>query len=124
MNAILAASDDIPAESNTAAGSGSFGHPPHYWTWRVLAAGFSLDECQQIRALERTAVLEHLLAAARGGDHCQLDWILSNECQAQLASLLSNGVPKTLEVLLSRLPRDISPLEAELYWLATNGKLP
>ena len=58
--------------------------------------------------------------AARAGDHCQLDWILGSESQAQLASLLSNGAPKTLDALLSRLPLEISALEAEFYWLASN----
>ena len=30
-----------------------------YWTWRLLAAGFSLDECAAIRGLSRETVQEH-----------------------------------------------------------------
>jgi ATP-dependent DNA helicase RecQ len=33
--------------------------PPHYWTWRLLQAGFSLDECAAIRGLSREVVREH-----------------------------------------------------------------
>jgi ATP-dependent DNA helicase RecQ len=33
--------------------------PPHYWTWRLLQAGFSLDECAAIRGLSREIVQEH-----------------------------------------------------------------
>ena len=33
--------------------------PSHYWTQRLLAAGFTLDECAAIRGLSREVVLEH-----------------------------------------------------------------
>ena len=33
--------------------------PSHYWTRRLLSAGFSVDECMAIRGLSREAVLEH-----------------------------------------------------------------
>ena len=34
-------------------------HPSHYWTWRLLSAGFSLEECAAIRGLSREIVQEH-----------------------------------------------------------------
>jgi superfamily II DNA helicase RecQ len=34
-------------------------HPSHYWTQRLLAAGFTVDECAAIRGLAREVVLEH-----------------------------------------------------------------
>jgi ATP-dependent DNA helicase RecQ len=44
--------------------------PEHYWTARLLAAGFTIEECQQIRALPRETILEHAAAArlASNGD--------------------------------------------------------
>ncbi len=33
--------------------------PSHHWTRRLLAAGFSVDECMAIRGLSREEVLEH-----------------------------------------------------------------
>ena len=119
LNAFLAATDDIPIDTETAASASPLSRPPHYWTWRVFAAGFSLDECQQIRALGREKVLDHLLAAARAGESIPVDRILTIEHQSQLDSLLSNGAPKTLDSLVLRLPPTISPIEAELYLLAT-----
>jgi RQC domain/Helix-turn-helix domain len=121
LNALLAA-DDIPAE--TIADTSPLTRPSHYWTWRVLNAGFSLQECQQIRALDRTAIFEHLLAAARAGENIPLDSILTTELQAQLARLAYNGAPTSLDSLLSRLPPTISPLEAELYFLTTTRTAP
>jgi ATP-dependent DNA helicase RecQ len=34
-------------------------HPSHYWTWRLLKAGFSLDECAAIRGLSGETVQAH-----------------------------------------------------------------
>jgi hypothetical protein len=33
--------------------------PAHYWTRRLLAAGFSVDECAAIRRLPRDVILDH-----------------------------------------------------------------
>jgi len=34
-------------------------YPSHYWTLRLLAAGFTVDECAAIRGLDRKAIIEH-----------------------------------------------------------------
>ena len=39
-------------------------HPNHYWTCRLLAAGFTVDECVEIRGISREQVLDH---AREGG---------------------------------------------------------
>ena len=36
----------------------------HYWTWRLLQAGFSIDDCAAIRGLARETVLGHAQLAA------------------------------------------------------------
>ena len=33
--------------------------PSHYWTWRLLSAGFSVEECAAIRGLSREVIEEH-----------------------------------------------------------------
>lgn len=40
-------------------------HPSHYWTQRLLSAGFTVDECAAIRGLSREIVLEHARLAER-----------------------------------------------------------
>ncbi len=40
-------------------------HPSHYWTRRLLSAGFTVEECAAIRGLSREAVLEHARRAER-----------------------------------------------------------
>src|SRR5439155_15556815 len=40
LNTILAADDDNPSETEAGDASSPLDHPPHYWTYRVLSAGF------------------------------------------------------------------------------------
>src|SRR6185369_11154363 len=70
--------------------------PPHYWTHRVLAAGFSAEECQQIRGLDRRTLATHLLAIARDGDSFDLSWLLNEDRQTALDRLASNGAAQHL----------------------------
>ncbi len=39
-------------------------HPSHYWTERLLAAGFTVDECAAIRGLSRDTIIEHAREAS------------------------------------------------------------
>ncbi|MEN6459284.1 MAG: ATP-dependent DNA helicase RecQ [Thermoguttaceae bacterium] len=41
--------------------------PSHYWTQRLVAAGFSIDECAMIRGLPRDVIVEHSRCAATDG---------------------------------------------------------
>jgi len=67
----------LPAESEGAKDTGEKGgvpvsqletpRPSHYWTWRLLSAGFSVDECAAIRGLRRQEVLDHVCRAREAG---------------------------------------------------------
>jgi ATP-dependent DNA helicase RecQ len=114
VNALLAAGDDEIAEAANPPANNH--HPPHYWTWRVLAAGFSADECQQIRGLDRLAVVKHLLGAARDNHELHLSWLFSTDQQVQLERLLAGGSADSLPAFLSHLPPEITTAEAELFW--------
>ncbi len=117
-NALLAGEGDEidPSRTDVAAPPTSHDHPPHYWTWRLLSAGFSVEECQHIRSLERTAVVQHLLAVAREGGKCELSWIMNRQRQTDLEHLLANGAARSLTAILSSLPAGVSAEEAELFW--------
>jgi len=41
--------------------------PPHYWTWRLLADGYSVQECAEIRQLDEATIVDHLARAAEEG---------------------------------------------------------
>lgn len=88
-------------------------HPPHYWTWRVLAAGFTADEICQVRQINRAALIEHLLAAVQDGCAVDPHLIFSPAQQRELQRLLANGSAPA--VSRTKLPAGISRAEAELY---------
>ncbi|HMC11643.1 MAG TPA: ATP-dependent DNA helicase RecQ [Pirellulaceae bacterium] len=123
VNALLAAADDHLTDAVMGATPAVAAiQPSHHWTRRVLAAGFSAEECLQIRALDRVTLVKHVLAVARDGGEWQLDWIFARERQDALDRLMSNGAAQSLAAVLSRLPPEITPEEAELFWLAHHAK--
>ena len=62
-----------------AADSASGPQAPHYWTWRVLQAGFSAEECRRIRGLTEDELAEHLLQAAREGKQVAPHWMFNSK---------------------------------------------
>ncbi len=63
-------SPESPADSPPAApptATTAAPQPEYFWTWRLLADGYSLRECAAIRRLESAAVVDHLRQAARAG---------------------------------------------------------
>jgi hypothetical protein len=87
-----------------AAGANAESHPPHYWTWRLLAAGFTPVECATVRGMEEDVVLDHALRAVEAGWQVQAAWFLSPELTATLESVIGPTDPQRIRPLLSRLP--------------------
>jgi ATP-dependent DNA helicase RecQ len=79
--------------------------PSHYWTWRLLSAGFTPDECAAIRSLSRDVVLDHALRAADGGLEIDAAWFLAPDLVAQIRQVTGEGVPGRIRMLLEKLPR-------------------
>jgi ATP-dependent DNA helicase RecQ len=91
---------------------------PHYWTWRVLSAGFSADECRQIRGLDSETLFDHVLRAAREGQPIDAAWLLTNKQLAQLSAALDDATPARLRSLLENLPTGIKYRDVQLYLLS------
>ena len=81
------------------------GQPSHYWTWRLLTAGFNPDECGAIRAIDPDTVLDHALRAADAGLHVDARWFLSAELIAQIEKIAPQSPAARIRPLLERLPR-------------------
>ncbi|MGE0607894.1 MAG: RecQ family ATP-dependent DNA helicase [Pirellulales bacterium] len=86
---------------------GRDGHPPHYWTWRLLSSGFTPDECATIRGFDTDVVLDHALRAADGGLAVQCEWFLTAEQQAGILEVVGPENPARIRPLLDRMPRGI-----------------
>ncbi len=77
----------------------------HYWTWRLLSAGFTGDECAEIRGLAPEVVLDHALRAADHGLEVDAGWLLAPELIDQIQRVVGSGQPTRIRALLEKLPR-------------------
>jgi hypothetical protein len=105
--------NDLPAGSKRLAVGA-----PHYWTWRVLAAGFSPDECRQIRRVDDDTLFDHVLRAAREGQPVEARWLLTSDQLGVLERAVGDGSPERLKALLARLPAGIKYRDVQLYLLS------
>jgi ATP-dependent DNA helicase RecQ len=78
--------------------------PTHYWTWRLLSSGFSVEECMVVRGCERDIVLDHALRAADEGWRVEMSWLLSAETIQRLTEAIGTSAPSRIRPLLPKLP--------------------
>jgi hypothetical protein len=97
---IPAPSAAVPAPQVSAAGQAS-----HYWTWRLLEAGFTPTECAAARGLTEEVVLDHALRAADNGLGIDAQWFLSAEQIATIRNVVGETAPERIRPLLAKLPR-------------------
>ena len=91
--------------------------PDWYWTWKVLAAGCSLEECERIRQLERNVIWEHLLAAAHAGQQVPAQWVLSPAQIGYLERLLADLGGQAEDEPVHPLPDGVEPAQWRLFLL-------
>jgi ATP-dependent DNA helicase RecQ len=89
--------------------------PCHYWTWRLLSAGFSVEECEAIREIGRDVILDHLLRAVEEGWPVRAEWCLSAELLEALRRTGGLEEPVQVRSLLSRLPSGTRYEEVQLF---------
>ncbi|HEX4144331.1 MAG TPA: RecQ family ATP-dependent DNA helicase [Pirellulales bacterium] len=100
-----------PRESPLPAAS----QPSHYWTWRLLTAGFAPEESAAIRGFSADVVLDHALRAADSGWPVQVEWFLSPALLARLKKLIGDEPPARIRPLLARLPAGTRYEHVQLY---------
>ncbi|HWB09596.1 MAG TPA: RecQ family ATP-dependent DNA helicase [Pirellulales bacterium] len=100
-----AAASSVTATGDTeAAAARPGGQPAHYWTWRLLTSGFTVDECMAVRGCDREVVLDHALRAADEGRPVEMTWFLSAEMIERLTEAIGTNPPGRIRPLLSKLP--------------------
>jgi ATP-dependent DNA helicase RecQ len=83
--------DGLPADVAATLAGPPEAKPSHYWTWRLLSAGFTAEECLAIRGLDRKTLLEHATAAIDEGLPVDPGWYLSAETLAALQRAIGSG---------------------------------
>jgi len=89
--------------------------PSFYWTWHLLAEGYTAEQCEQIRRLEGKEILSHALQALDHDLPLNTEWFLSAEQWAALGAAIGHEPPKRIRALIERLPSDIRHEHVQLY---------
>jgi ATP-dependent DNA helicase RecQ len=89
--------------------------PSHFWTWRLVTAGFSAAECELIRGIERVAVIDHLSRAIDEGWPVRAEACFSPQLLAAMRRLIGPGRHDQLRPLLAKLPEGTRYEEVELF---------
>jgi len=114
----LCQDESVPAEAppvdRVAPGSAAV-QPSHYWTWRLLSAGFTPEECAAIRGIERGAVLDHALRAVESGWEVRAQWCLGDELFGVVEAAVGQSDPQQIRPLLSKLPEGTRYEEVQLF---------
>jgi len=103
--ASLAEPARTPPAGAASAGTAPAAAPSHYWTWRLLQAGLTPDECAAARGLSSEVVLDHALRAADAGCPVRAEWFLSAAQIAAILQVLGPQPPTRIHPLLTQLPR-------------------
>lgn len=98
--------------------------PDYYWTWRLLVAGLSLEECTQIRRISAETAYDQLLRAVRGGLTAEWRWVMTAAKWKQLGEWLDAVPTAELSSRMQSLPTGISFRDVQLYVLCREQQLP
>jgi hypothetical protein len=89
--------------------------PSHYWTWRLLAAGFAVEECAAVRGIKPEVALDHALRAVEEGWPLEARQCLSPELLAAIEAVVGPDEPEQIRPLLAQLPPGTPRAEVELF---------
>ncbi len=89
--------------------------PTFYWTWRLLADGYSATHLQQVRGIDLETVYEHAILAAQNQLSIRPEWLLTADLREQLEGVLRESESLELSELLTQLPSTISPQQLRYY---------
>ncbi|MHC4402083.1 MAG: RecQ family ATP-dependent DNA helicase [Planctomycetota bacterium] len=103
----------LPA--STASAEEAKARPSHYWTWRLLSAGFSAAECEIIRGAGPEMILHDVLRAVDEGWPVRVEWCLSEERLATLQKAVGSMSAAHVDAWLAELPPGAARWEGELF---------
>ena len=90
--------------------------PTFYWTWRLLADGYSIDHLQQVRQLDTETIFDHTIRAMENDLPAELGWLLNEHQITALETFVAKHPTKRTSNLISNLPDELLPHEL-VYFL-------
>ncbi|MEM7455436.1 MAG: RecQ family ATP-dependent DNA helicase [Planctomycetota bacterium] len=89
--------------------------PSFYWTWRLIADGYSPLHLQQARDIDLDTIYDHLIQAADNDYEVEASWMLSGHEASAIAKIVDSGENKRLTALIAELPAEISPKQLMFF---------
>ena len=93
----------------------------HYWTWRLLDAGFSLQECCLIRGISMDRLVDHAARSLDEGRFFKIEGVLSQEQIVHLDQVLLEKSSEHIQLALSDLPFGMTKEIVHLYLKCRRG---
>ncbi len=90
--------------------------PTFYWTWRLLADGYSIDHLRQVRQIDIATVFDHLIRARENDLPTELNWLLAEEKIAAISQFVAQYPADRPSNLIAKLPPSFAAHEL-LYFL-------
>ena len=87
----------------------------YYWTWKLLADGYPLADCEAIRGVERTVLISHLSRAVDEGLTVRPEWFLNEEQLAVVESLVAQTPQERRREIIGQLPSGVGYEHVALY---------
>jgi ATP-dependent DNA helicase RecQ len=89
--------------------------PNYYWTWRLLADGYSVADCLKIRRIDHATLLNHLIRASHDGRAVQLDWVFNPEQHQLLTQAFEQLPPSRFIEILEDPPAGLQAPHIQLF---------
>jgi ATP-dependent DNA helicase RecQ len=89
--------------------------PSYYWTWRLLADGFTAEECTAIRGISREIMLDHAARAVENGLVVRAEWLITPKTLDAMQSTIGPEPQPQIRSLLEQLPPGTTYEEIELF---------
>ncbi len=90
--------------------------PSYYWTWRLLADGYSPEHLQQVRQIDRETIYDHVIVAMENNRPAESEWLLRSDQIEVLRQIIAKHGRKRMTELISELPSTIS-VQQLMYYL-------
>ena len=84
--------------------------PNYFWTWRLLADGYSPSHLRQVRQLDEETIFSHAIVAIENELPAQHNWLLDEEKIQAIESFVGDNPSQRTSELLSKIPKRLKPV--------------
>lgn len=113
------ASEEPATETSRSTPAGPM--PSHYWTWRLLADRFTLEQCSAIRGIDEETIIGHLSRSIDDGQAVKAEWFLTERQLALVEPLADLAPSDRLRAIVADLPDDVRYEHVALYLKCVSG---